>query len=446
MKKNIKKNKLAIFGGKKTRVKNFFPRNTMGINEEKASKRVIRSGVLSGFIGGPGKYFNGGKEVIKFEKNFSKKLGHKYSITTNSWTTGLQTIVSSLDLNDGDEIILPPYTMSACASIIILNRCVPVFADIDKKRLTISPESILKNITKKTRAIMVVHLLGCPAEMDKIMKIAKKYNLIVIEDAAQSPLCEFKNKSVCEFGEIGGYSLNFHKHIHTGEGGIIVTKNKSLALKCQLIRNHGENIELGKKNKFKVGTNFRFTELQAAIANEQLKKLKSIVNKRQKLANILNRELSKIKGLDIQIIEKNSKHSYYMYPIFYDEKYFGLKRNIFVRAVNNELPIPRTWDETPLAEGYVKPLYLNPIYSDKKYFRDNLKKQNNFKYKKGICPNTEDLYFNSLILTPLIHENSSPNDIYDLIKAIKKVLNNIEKLKKIKSVKLFDPIQAINKN
>ena len=201
------KNQLAIFGGKPIHSTRFEERVLIG-KEEKERAQSLDSQLLSGFIGGPGK-FNGGPEVNKLENEWNKTYGNAFSISTNSWTTGLQTILQSLNLDAGDEIIVPPYTMSACPSAIILNGCIPVFADIDPHRLTLDPSSIEENITSRTKAIMVVHLLGCPAEMDKICEIANKHNLFVIEDGAQSPGAVFKAKMYAQLGTLVDL-FNFH--------------------------------------------------------------------------------------------------------------------------------------------------------------------------------------------------------------------------------------------
>ena len=162
------KNNLAFFGGTPICSTPFNERNLIGKKEINSAIKVLDSQLLSGFIGGQGKFFNGGPEIINMEKKWNEEFGNSFSISTNSWTAGLQVILQSLNLDPGDEIIVPPYTMSACSSTIILNGCIPVFADIDSKRLTLDPSSIEANITSRTKAIMVVHLLGCPAEMDKI--------------------------------------------------------------------------------------------------------------------------------------------------------------------------------------------------------------------------------------------------------------------------------------
>ncbi len=446
------KNQLAIFGGKPIHSTRFEERVLIGKEEKERALRVLDSQLLSGFIGGPGKFFNGGPEVNKLESEWNKTFGSAFSISTNSWTTGLQTILQSLNLDAGDEIIVPPYTMSACPSAIILNGCIPVFADIDPLRLSLDPSSIEENITSRTKAIMVVHLLGCPAEMDKICEIANKHNLFVIEDGAQSPGAVFKGQNVCTIGDIGGFSFNFHKHIHCGEGGLITTNNQKLAEKCMLIRNHGENLtdqleEEILNNSF--GTNYRLTELQAAVVIPQIKNIENIVSIRNNNADYLKKRLSDIPGLELQSIESDSVHSHYMMPIFFKESILEIQRNVFLRAVNAELPTPTTWDTNPLAEGYVKPLYINKLYqgkigSGRDNFPFNLTKRD---YRQGLCPVTENLYERELLLTPLIHEFTSEASLKAFADAIEKVYENIDDLKSLKPDNgVSDPLTIINNN
>ena len=447
--------KLAILGGKPIRTQMFPNRKSMGIEEKNAAIRVLDSDILSGFIGAYGKFFNGGTEVKNFEHLWADKYKSKHAISMNSWTAGLQIAMGAIGIEPGDEVICPPYTMSASATAALFYGGIPIFADIDPARYTICPKSIEKSITKYTKAIVVVHLFGLPADMDEIMAIANKYKLKVIEDAAQSPGALYKGKTVGTIGHIGGFSFNFHKHIHTGEGGLIVTNNDDLALRSQLIRNHGENaVEEFNIDDISnlIGGNYRWTELQAAIASAQLKKLDAILAKRRYLAKHLTRNLNSIPGITLPLDEKDTHSSHYMYPIKFDPEIVGISRNVFVRAVSSELPKAKYWDTTPLAEGYIKPLYLSKLYQDKiaigkKGFPFNVNKDRNYQYKKGDCPITESLYESQLIITPLVNESISENDLNDLSNSILKVLENIDELKKgnfENSDKVFDPIAAID--
>ncbi len=404
----------------------------MGDAEKKAVVDVMESGELSGFFGSPSSQWLGGEKVKQFERKWADNYGYKHAISVNSWTTGLMTAVGAIGISPGDEVIVSPYTMSASATAILFYGGIPVFADIDPDTFNITVDTIQPLITKRTKAIMVVHIFGQTAEMETIMALARKQNLKVIEDGAQSPGLKYKDQPICGFGDVGGFSLNYHKHIHTGEGGMLVTNDDQIALRCQLIRNHGENLVEVQPiedltNMF--GANYRLTELQAAIGIAQLDRLDGYVAHRQRLASHFGKQLTDIPGLTPAKVANGAEHAYYLYPVKYDESVTGISRNAFVKAVNAELPPAKVWEQTGFVEGYVKPLYLAPMYQRKiamgRYgFPWNVNTGIEYGYRKGICPVAERMHEQELIYTPLIREPLTESDIDDLIAAIKKVLVN----------------------
>ena len=449
--------KLAILGGRAVRTNDFPNRISMGPEEKAAALRVLDSDVLSGFVGAAGLFFNGGSEVRAFESQWASAYGFKHAISVNSWTTGLQVAVGAVGIEPGDEVICPPYTMSATSTVVLFYGGIPVFADLDPKRFTLDPASVESLITPRTKAIMVVHLFGYPADMDALMAIARKHNLKVIEDAAQAPGVLYRGRPVGAIGDIGGFSLNFHKHIHTGEGGLLVTNDDQLALRSQLIRHHGENATeaYGVEDiSNMIGSNYRFTEIQAAIAVEQFKKLKGFLAHRSQLAAYLDSRLTGLPGLAIQRLEPGSTHSYYMYPVLFDETILGVPRNAFLRSVAAELPKPRYWDTTPFAEGYVKPLYLNPLYQrqiaiGRKGFPFNCNPGVKYSYHKGLCPVVEKLYEKELLLSPLVREGMTRQDISDFADAIEKVVTNINDLRNSDLAAtrgIYDAVRAIDEH
>ncbi len=291
---------LAIKGGKPVRTKFFPPYNTIGKEEKEAVLKVLDSGNLSQFLGAWGSDFLGGPTVRRFEEAWCKAIGISHSVSVNSNTSGLFAAMGACNIQPGDEVIVSPYTMSASAIAPMVYGGIPVFADIDSDSFCLDPKSIESKITPYTKAILVVHIFGHPADMDTIMEIAKKYQLKVVEDCAQAPMGKYKGKYVGTIGDIGVFSLNYHKHIHTGEGGVIVTNNKELAEKLQLIRNHGENVVEAKGETDltnMVGYNYRMTEVEAAIGIEQLKKLPSLLERRLENAEFLHHSLGSIHGL-----------------------------------------------------------------------------------------------------------------------------------------------------
>ena len=430
---------LALLGGNPVRTKPFAVRVTMQAAEKAAAMRVLDADSLSEFVGAPGEYFNGGKEVRGLEALWCGMYRFGHAVAMNSLTTGLQAALGAIGLEPGDEVICPPYTMSATATAVLFYGGIPVFADVDPARFTIDPACIEAKITARTRAIMVVHLFGYPADMDGIMPIARRHGLRVIEDAAQAPGVLYRGRPVGGIGHIGGFSLNYHKQIHSGEGGVMVTDDDALALRMRLIRNHGENVtEAYKLEDISnlIGSNYRFTELQAAIATEQLKRLKALIEHRLELAQTLDSRLEKMPGLALQRREAGTTHAYYMYPIRFDESAMGIPRGVFTRAVNAELPAPKYWNTTPLyLEGYVRPLYLNPIYQRKialgrKGFPFNANPGVTYDYPKGLCPAAERLHEKELLLCPLLHEGISVADLHDFADAVEKVVTARHELMK----------------
>jgi dTDP-4-amino-4,6-dideoxygalactose transaminase len=405
----------------------------MGSEEKSAVMEVLDSDVLSAFFGSPGELFLGGPKIKEFEAQWASQYGFKHAISVNSWTSGLMIALGSVGVEPGDEVICSSYTMSASASCCFFYGAIPVFADIDPVTYCIDPTSFEKLITPRTKAIIVVHLFGGIADMDEILRIADLHNIKVIEDAAQAPGIRYKGKPVGALGDIGGFSLNYHKHIHTGEGGMLATNDDHIADIARAIRNHGENIiETASPEDFSnyVGGNFRLTEIQAAIGIEQLKKLDNYVSTRQNLARHFVSQLGEIDGIDLTQNDPGN-NAYYVFPFKFKREVVGLSRNLFIKAVLAELPEPVDFEDTALAGGYIKPLYLSPIYQKqiaigKKGYPFTMNKDVVYNYSKGICPVAENFYENELILSPLIREPLSLTDVDDIVKAIKKVIENAE--------------------
>ncbi len=395
--------------------------NTYNDKEIKAALKVLKSGHLSGFIGEWQEEFYGGKNVKLMEAKFSKFYEVKHAISVNSWSSGLICALGAIDLNPGDEVILPTWTMSACATSILHWNCIPIFADIDKKTFCIDTESIKKNISKKTKAIMAVDIFGLSSNLDEIKKIAKKNNLKVITDAAQAPFSNYKNKIGGTIGDIGGISLNYHKHIHSGEGGVILTNNKLYSEKMKMIRNHGEAV-LRKRKKFPlinmIGNNFRMGEIEAAISIVQLKKLKKIIRQRIIIANYLTDKLSNIDGLLLPKKHKDNTNVYYTYPIILDEKKKFDRKKILKYLKKEGLE--------GFGGGYQN-LHLLPIFQKKIAYGKNHFPWNspfnkrNISYKKGICPVAEKMHDKLHIGFGISHFDLDYKDIDYIYSKFKKV-------------------------
>ncbi len=397
-------------------MKKFKKMITIGKEEFNSASKVIKSGQLSFFLGEKSKDFYGGYNVQKFERNIKKFYKVKHAITVNSWTSGLTCAVGALSLKPGDEIILPTWTMTACSAAILHWNYVPVFADINPRTFNISEIDIEKKISKRTKAIMSVDIFGYPANLIKIKKIAKKYNLKIISDCAQSPYSFINRKHACSYADIAGFSYNYHKHINTGEGGVVVTNNDIYAKRIKLIRNHGEKI-IDKKDRDKniIGYNFRLGEIEAAIGIEQLKKLKKIVKKKQKTAKILFNGLKNLKGLNLPEIEKNFTHSYYVFAMrlntnIIKTKTSEIKKFLFKKGIS----ISNKYQNLHLL-----PTFQNKIAYDKDFpWLLNKRKIN---YKKGICPNAEYLHDKSFIGLNLCNFEYSDQDLKYIIECFKSI-------------------------
>ena len=385
-------NKLALFGGNKTFTEEVKRYNSIDSKEVNAVKKVVESGILSQYLGEWDADFYGGPKVKQFEDDWSNYFNIKHSIAVNSNTSGLIVALGAIGLEPGDEVIVSPWTMSASATAILVWNAIPVFADIEDETFNIDPQSIEKNITSSTKAIVVTNIFGHAARLNEVMAIAKKYKLKVIEDNAQAPGALYHNKYTGCISDIGVFSLNYHKHIHTGEGGVCVTENQEFAERMQLIRNHAEAVVEGKgvKNLSNmIGFNFRMGEIEAALGIEQLKKLPQIIKEKVEWAGMLSDGLSKLNGLRTPIVKQHCSHVYYAYPLLVDQKMTNTHRdNIFKALVAEGVPA--------LGDRYVN-LHLYPMYQKKIAYgsygfpwTSELYK-GNVNYSKGICPIAEDM-------------------------------------------------------
>jgi len=315
----------------------------IGKEEIKAVTDVMKSGMLAQ-----------GPKVKEFEEKFAKFIGVKYAIATSSGTTALEVALRAYGIGAGDEVITTPFTFIASANSILYTGAKPVFVDIDEETFNIDPEKIEKAITKKTKAIMPVHLYGQACDMTKIMQLAKKHKLVVIEDACQSHGSEWKNKKVGSFG-VGAFSLYPTKNMTTGEGGMITTDSKEVYEQANLIRAHGSKI---KYYHDILGYNYRMTDLEGAIGIEQLKKLNKFNAQRIKNAKFLNKNLSKIEGIIVPEAAKDAKHVYHQYTIRIAEE-FGLKRDEVLKGLTEAgigtavfYPLPLNEQKVYQALGY----------------------------------------------------------------------------------------------
>jgi dTDP-4-amino-4,6-dideoxygalactose transaminase len=420
---------LALHGGSPVITREFDPFKSMGREEEDAAARVVRSGVLSAYIGAPGEMFMGGTEVRAFEAKAAEYFGVRHALGVNSWTSGLIAEVGAIGVEPGDEIITTPWTMSATAMAILHWNAIPVFADIDRASFNLDPASVEAQITERTRAIMAVDIFGQTADIAALRAIADRHGLKLLGDTAQAPGALTNGSHTGTGYDIGGFSLNYHKHIHCGEGGILVTNDDALAERLALIRNHAESVI--KPNRRAdlanmIGYNFRMGEIEAAIASAQLDKLAERVADRQRVAAELDAGLAGLEGLTTPKVAEGATHVYYVYGMTLDPQVLGISRAKLVDALRAE-GVPA------LAPGYQNlhrlPIFTQQVAYGTGGFPWTLRADRNFAYGTGTCPVAEELHDASFLgLAVCVHQLPSA-DVADIVTAFRKVWDNLETLR-----------------
>ncbi len=275
--------------------------------------KYVNDCIKSNWISSKGKY------VKKFEEAFSEYCNVKYGISTSNGTAALHLALTALGIKKGDEVIIPNLTFIATANSIKYCNAKPIFVDVDKKTWNIDVNKIEEKISKKTKAIIPVHLYGNPCEMNKIMEIAKKHNLFVIEDCAEAHGAEYKGKKVGSFGDIACFSFFGNKIITTGEGGMCITNNKEFAQKMDILKNQGMDPKKRYWHPF-IGFNYRMTNIQAAIGLAQLERIDKFIKTRRKNAKLYDQILKNVKGVTLQSVEKKSKNVCWIYSILLNNK------------------------------------------------------------------------------------------------------------------------------
>ena len=363
-------------------------------DEIREVENVLKSGWLSF-----------GQKTSEFERCLSETLKIKYAIAVSNGTSALHLGLKAVDINPGDEVLVPSLTFVASANSVLTVGAKPVFCDITGHNdLTISCEEIEKKISHRTKAIMAVHYAGYPCNMERIMEIAKVKKLKVIEDSAHAPAVPYNDKYLGCIGDVGCFSFFANKNMSTGEGGMIAVSNKKYADYIRLMRSHGMTTTTldrfkGHSYTYDVvtyGFNYRITEIQSAIGTMQLKKIKSINNIRKKLAA---EYVNRLKGLDIIIPFKdfNGSSAYHIFPILVKNK-----------EVRNDL-IKRIKDAGIQCSIHYPPIHLFSYYRDK------------FNSKEGDLPLTEDVA-DRLITLPLFNTMTIDQIDY-VVSSIKKILN-----------------------
>jgi len=328
-----------------------------------------------------------GERVEEFEKKFARYINVKHAIATSNGTSALHTALLSLGIMPGDEIITTAFSFIASSNCILFVGAKPVFVDIDPKTYNIDPDEIKKNITNKTRAVLIVHLFGQPCEMEQIVDICKEKHLLLIEDACQAHGAEYDGKKVGSFGDVATFSFYATKNMTTGEGGMITTNNEEVAEKSKLIVNQGQS---KKYYHTALGFNFRMTEIQAALGIFQLKKLDDVNKKRIKNAKFMTKSLLDTKELVTPFVSPKVRHVFHQYAIRSKQR-DKLQTYLLNKGIQTAIHYP-------------VPIYRQPIYQSLG-FNINLK-------------NTEMVSRDILSLP--VHQSLSKRDLEKITTEVKK--------------------------
>ena len=338
-----------------------------------------------------------GPIVEEFERRFAEYVGARHAVAVVNGTAALKTLLWSLGIREGDEVIVPCFTFFATASTVIMVGAKPVFADIELKTYNVDPESVLERITPRTKAIVVVHLYGHPANMRVLREIAEDFNLILVEDAAQAHGARTPEGSVGGLGDGAAFSFYATKNMTTGEGGMITTNRDDVAELARLYRDHGQ---ASKYVHVVLGENFRMTSIQAAIGLVQLARLEDMIAKRRRNASILNEAL-KGTGLLLPVEKPGYRHVYHQYVVRVDPEKTGVSRDRLAEELRGR--------GVGVAIHYPKPLPDQPLFRALGY-----------PPASAICPNA--LLASRQVLSLPVHSRLSVEQVRCIGEAVKEVL------------------------
>ncbi len=325
---------LAFLGGNKVIEKGFQPYQSIGDEEKKLVAQVMDSGSISAFYGSWDEHFLGGKFVRRFEEKITQLWKCAYAISVNSNTSGLDIAMGAIGISPGDEVITTPWTMSATAMAPLRWGGIPRFVDIEDDTYCLDLEKVKESINANTKAILVTNIFGHAAQLRALRKIADQHHIYLIEDNAQAPLAHEHGQYCGTIGHIGVLSFNYHKHVHTGEGGVCLTNELHLAEKLRMLRNHGEAVVEQANVKDitnMIGSNFRMTELQAAIGIGQLNHINQHIDKRAQIGEFLTEIASELQGITPPMVRDHCKHVYYCWGAKINSKKLGVSRDLFQR-------------------------------------------------------------------------------------------------------------------
>jgi perosamine synthetase len=295
-----------------------------------------------------------GPKVKEFERAIVRYVGAAHGIAVNSGTSGLHLCIRALGISEGDEVIVPSFAFIAVANAVRYERAVPVFVDIDPHTLNLDPSLLEQAITPRTRAILVVHTFGCPSELSRILQIARRHGLFVIEDACEAIGAEYEGRKVGALGDVGVFAFYPNKQITTGEGGAVVTNSPEIALKVRRLRNQGRDDSEGWFQHTELGYNYRISDINCALGIEQLKRIDSILDRRESIAREYNDMLGLIPDVKLPpLAPPGSKVSWFVYVVRLSSRFSEVHRDWIIEQMRSR----------GIALGrYFAPIHLQPIY------------------------------------------------------------------------------------
>jgi len=412
--------KPAILGGQPVRAKSWPSWPIWDRSAEESVLSILRSG----------NWFRGrGKTVSEFEENYAALMGAKRCVCTVNGTNALLTALHVLDIGVGDEVIVSPYTFIATYNVVIGSAALPVFADTDPETFQINPDKIEERINENTRAILPVHILGLPANMDRINAIARKHNLVVIEDACQAWLAEWRGKKCGTLGDLGCFSFQNSKHLPAGEGGAVIGDDDEIMDRCFSYHNCGRpyGSVKGTSGYPIIGTNRRMTEYQAAILLSQMKRLEKDTQTRGENARYLSSKIKGIPGIvPHKLYEGATRAAYHLYPFRYKKEHFNnIPRGKFLSALSAE-GIPCSGGYGPQYRDGLIEAALNSRNFKRSFSRERLdryRRELNYPGNDQLCQ--EAVWLSQTLLL------TTKRDMDDIANAILKVYENRDKLSSI---------------
>ena len=399
--------KLAMDGGPKVRTTPFPERKPFGEREEELLLQAVRSQSLFG---------KNGTLIPEFEKKFAEFYGMGYAQSATSGTAAIHLAVGAVNPDPGDEIITAPITDPGSVMPILYQNAIPVFADVDPKTLNMTPESIEACITDRTRAIILVHLFGRPCDIDEVMPIAAKHNLVLIEDCSQAHATRYKGRYVGTIGHIGCYSLQQSKHMTTGDGGMTITSDAAYWERLRFFVDKGfQRKGWGPRAYLFLAPNYRMSELQGAVGLAQVPKVRDVACRRMALGQRLTALLEEIEGIQPAAVTPGSEHTYWTYPL----RTGTMDGLAFGAALQAE--------GVPNMPGYIgKPIYLctealtsYKTYGDSGFPFNSPYVDRDYQYTEGLCPRTDEALRH--MVTIGINENFGEEDLAAVAGAVAKV-------------------------